>query len=128
MVLDSSALLAILLAEPDRQSIENKLPFDRFRYVSAVTLTEASNVIFTLRGLAGVAKLDALIESLSVQVIPVDREQAILARVALRDYGRGRHKAKLNLGDAFTYALARQLQEPILFKGNDFGHTDALIA
>jgi ribonuclease VapC len=128
MVVDSSAFLSILLYESDRVEMLRKLDLDRYRFASTVTLTESANVILTRLGSSGVNDLDRLIVSLDIKVVPVDLEQAVLARDALRRYGKGRHKARLNLGDSFPYALSQQMKEPLLFKGNDFIWTDVLKA
>jgi ribonuclease VapC len=128
MVVDSSPLVALLLNESDHSLIEAKSANDTLRYLSAVSLTETSNVMLSKRGDPGLTMLDSLLIVLAIQVIPVDREQTIIAREAFREYGKGRHRASLNFGDCFTYALAKQTGELLLFKGDDFNHTDLLLA
>jgi len=81
-------------------------------------------VAMRLRTPDPVAAFDNLIDKLGIEVVPVDREQALLAREAFRRFGKGRHKAGLNFGDCFAYALAKQTNEPLLYKGNDFSQTD----
>ena len=81
-------------------------------------------VAMRLRTPDPVAAFDNLIDKLGIEVVPVDREQALLAREAFRRFGKGRHKAGLNCGDCFAYALAKQTNEPLLYKGNDFSQTD----
>ncbi len=128
MVVDSSALIAILLKEPECEEFQRKLTLDVSKYVSPMSVVEASNVMFSFGGMAGVARLDALLDSISAQIVPIDAQQTALARAALQVFGKGRHPAQLNLGDAFTYALAKHLAEPVLCKGNDFVRTDIAIA
>ena len=81
-------------------------------------------VVMRLRAPDPVAAFDNLIDKLGIEVVPVDREQALLAREAFRRFGKGRHKAGLNFGDCFAYALAKQTNRPLLYKGNDFSQTD----
>ena len=81
-------------------------------------------VAMRLRTPDPVTAFDNLIDKLGIEVVPVDREQALLAREAFRRFGKGRHKAGLNFGDCFAYALAKQTNEPLLYKGNDFSQTD----
>jgi ribonuclease VapC len=85
---------------------------------------EAAIVVETRRGPAGAEKLDQFLKSARVQVAPVTEEQAVIARLAFRVYGKGRHPAALNFGDCFAYALAQSTSEPLLFKGGDFAQTD----
>ena len=95
--------------------------------ISAVTYTEASLVLFSRFGSLGLTKLDELLSGLAVEFIAFDKTQAQLARIAWQQYGKGRHPAKLNFGDCCSYALAKHLNSPLLFKGNDFVQTDVLI-
>ena len=81
-------------------------------------------VAMRLRTPNPVTAFDNLIDKLGIEIVPVDREQALLAREAFRRFGKGRHKAGLNFGDCFAYALAKQKNEPLLYKGNDFSQTD----
>ena len=129
MVIDSSALLAILLDEPDAEFYIAAILSDGKRLISAATLVETSIVIFNKRQPTPIAALDALLARLDIRVVSVDESQAMLAREAYRDFGRGSgHPARLNFGDCFAYALAKTSGEPLLFKGDDFGHTDIRIA
>lgn len=128
MIVDSSALIAIVLEEPHAVAFLTKMRQAASLSVSAVTLTETSMVLLSRGGQVKVDILDALLERLEVKVVPVDRAQSLLAREAFDRYGKGRAKACLNLGDCFAYALAKQFGEPLLFQGNDFVYTDLLIA
>lgn len=124
MVLDSSALLAILLNEPDAHLMRTAFDNDEVRLVSAATLLEVSIVIEARKGETGGRDLDLLISKSSVEVVAVDEHQIGEARRAWRRFGRGRHAAALNYGDLFSYALSRTSGEPLLFKGEDFARTD----
>jgi ribonuclease VapC len=124
MVVDSSVLVAIVLRESRAIEFITRLTEVASLKVSAVTLVEASMVLLDRGGEIKIAMLDALLAELQVAIVPVDRAQALLAREAFRRYGKGRHEARLNLGDCFTYALAKEYGEPLLFQGNDFIHTD----
>lgn len=128
MVIDSSALLAILQDEPERRAMVEAIEAADRRCLSVVNLVEASIVIETRRGPAAARLLDALVERAGIEVMPVDLEQGALARSAFARYGRGRHPAGLNFGDCFAYALATALGESLLFKGGDFSETDVLPA
>jgi len=125
LIVDSSALLAVLLAEPARDAITKAMAQaeDGMR-ISAVNFVEASVVIETRKGAAGLLALDRLIEKAGVEVAIIDEKVAREARDAYRNFGKGRHPAKLNLGDCFAYALAKTLSEPLLCTGNDFAKTD----
>lgn len=124
MVIDTSAIIAILAQEPDAQRIARALERDERRLISAATLTEAGIVATALFGEGGGADLDALLEEMAVEVIPFTDEHARIARGAWLRFGKGRHPARLNLGDCFSYALARASGHALLFKGDDFGQTD----
>jgi ribonuclease VapC len=128
MVIDSSALMAIFLDEPDGSIYASAILNDRIRLISAATLAEASIVAIRRRQPDPIAAFDILTTRLRLVVIPVDHEQALLARDGFRRFGKGRHPAGLNFGDCFSYALAKQRGEPLLFKGNDFSQTDVLVA
>ena len=125
MIVDSSAIVAIIAAEPERQAfVEAILASDAPR-MSAASLLEASIVVDRLRDPVVSRRLDDLLDVLGIEIVPFTRAQADLGRTAYRDFGRGSgHPARLNLGDCFTYALARETGESLLFKGDDFGHTD----
>ena len=124
MVVDTSAIIAILLDEPERGKFAKVLETSRDRRVSTVSLVETSIVIETRLGAAGIRELDQLLKEASLETVGFDHEQALLAREAYRLFGRGRHPAALNFGDCCTYALASALGEPLLFKGDDFSQTD----
>ncbi len=128
MVIDSSAILAIFLEESDASIYASAILNDVRRLVSAATLAEASIVAIRRREPDPIAALDILMTRLRLVVIPVDHEQALLARDGFRRFGKGRHPAGLNFGDCFSYALAKQRGEPLLFKGVDFSQTDVEIA
>jgi len=124
MVIDSSALLAILLDEPERRTLTEAIEADPRRLVSAATLLESAIVIESRRGEAAGRELDLLVHRAEIACVPVDGEQVQVARVAWRRYGKGRHPAGLSFGDCFSYALARVTGEPLLFRGEDFARTD----
>jgi len=124
MVIDTSALIAILLDEPDAGKIRAAIEAGFPRLLSAASLVEASLVIESRKGEAGGRELDLLLYRGAIEIVPVDRDQAELARVAWRRYGRGRHAARLNYGDCFAYALAKSRRSPLLFAGTDFAATD----
>ncbi len=124
MVVDTSALLAILQDEPERRSFNEVLEAAGSRRMSVATLVEVSIVIEARFGAAGQADLDLFVEKAAIELIPVDLEQAKVARRAFSLYGRGRHATGLDYGDCFAYALATTLGEPLLYKGDDFSRTD----
>ncbi|MDH3523985.1 MAG: type II toxin-antitoxin system VapC family toxin [Acidobacteriota bacterium] len=124
MVVDSSALLAILLAEPEAESFARAIASDPRRLVGAVSALEAAIVIRSRKGAAGARDLDLLIHSAGLSVVSLDEEQVRIARTAYERYGRGRHPAALSLGDCASYALARTSGERLLCKGDDFPRTD----
>jgi ribonuclease VapC len=124
MVLDTSAILAVLLGEPDAEVLEARIVEDPVRLISAASLLEASIVIESRLGEAGGREFDLWLQRAGVETAPVDAEQADVARRAWRRFGKGRHPASLNHGDCFAYALALVSGEPLLFKGDDFAKTD----
>lgn len=128
MVIDTSALIAILLDEPDRRRFTRAVADEPVRVISAATLVEAGLVVEAKLGEAGGRELDLLLHRAGVEVVAVDEEQATLARAAWRRFGKGRHVAGLNYGDCFSYALAVRRDEPLLFKGEDFAATDVRAA
>lgn len=128
MVIDTSALVAILLDEPERRRFTECIETAATRAVSAATLVETSIVLESRLGSAGVLSLDRLLEVAAVRIVPLDADHARLARAAYRRYGKGRHPAGLNLGDCFSYALAVARGEPLLCKGQDFAATDLELA
>jgi ribonuclease VapC len=124
MVIDSSAIIAILLNEPERLAFDRQIEADAIRLISAVSRVEAGIVIETRKGEAGQRLLDRFLLLVATDVVAVTPEQAELALAAFRRFGKGRHRAGLNIGDCFTYAAAKATGERLLFKGNDFTHTD----
>jgi ribonuclease VapC len=125
MIVDSSAIVAILSEEPDWLELSTKLDLANCVRLSAASYLETSIVLDKRRDRELSAALDELIEDVSIIIEPVTAEQAKIARQAYRDFGKGSgHRAGLNFGDCFTYALAREKREPLLWKGDDFGHTD----
>ena|SRR6266481_1246680 len=124
MVIDSSAVLAVLLHEPEAAIFAQVIEQAAIRLLSAASLIESSIVVETRKGEAAARELDQFIYRARVEIIPVDSEQAEIARIAWRIYGKGRHRAALNYGDCFAYALAKATGSPLLFKGDDFSHTD----
>jgi ribonuclease VapC len=124
MVLDTSALLALLLDEPEAEEFRGAVEEDTTRLVSAATLLETALVIEARKGEPGGRELDLLIHKAGIVVVAVDAEHVSEARRAYRRFGRGHHAAGLNFGDVFAYALARASGEPLLFKGDDFARTD----
>ena len=123
MIVDSSALVAMLWREPEGEAFGKAITADRSPIVSAANYLEAGIVIDGERNPALSAKLDALINELAIDIVPVTAEHAKLARQAYRDFGKGSgHKAQLNFGDCFAYALAMERGEALLYKGDDFEH------
>jgi ribonuclease VapC len=127
MVIDSSALVAIVFNEPEAAEFRARVARDGIRLVSAASLLEASMVVEGRRGEQAGRNLDQAIVEGNMQVVPVTVEQIEIARAAFRKYGRGRHKAGLNFGDCFSYALAKASGEPLLYKGDDFALTDLAV-
>ncbi len=124
IVVDSSALIAILFAEAERAAALDALFGAERRQMSAFSFLEASIVVTARKGLAGKALLDGFVQDAGIEVVALDRDQAELGRDAWHDFGRGRHPAGLNIGDCCSYALARARGLPLLFKGDDFSQTD----
>jgi ribonuclease VapC len=124
MVLDTSALLAIFLAEPERKPFLEAILQAETRMISAATVLETGIVLEARRGESAGREFDLFVVRANLQIVPVDSEQAEIARSAWRKYGKGRHPAGLNFGDCFAYALAKSAGEPLLSKGNDFAETD----
>ncbi len=125
MIIDSSALIAILRDEPDAPTYAAAIESARSRRISAATYVETAAVIDGARDPVASRRFDDLIEAAGLTIEPLTEAQARIARAAYRDFGKGSgHPAKLNLGDCFAYALAKARNEPLLFKGSDFSHTD----
>ena len=125
MIVDSSALLAILRAEPEMLACARAIEDAARRRISAANFLETAIVIDGSRDPVASRRLDDLIRAADLAIEPVTEAQARIAREAYRDFGKGSgHPAQLNFGDCFAYALAKVTGEPLLFKGNDFGRTD----
>ena len=125
MIIDTSALIAILRAEPDASEMAYAIERAQDRRISAVNWVETAVVIDASRDPVASRRFDELVQTAELHVEPVTHDQARIARDAYRDFGRGSgHKAGLNFGDCFSYALAKSTGETLLFKGSDFGHTD----
>jgi ribonuclease VapC len=128
MIVDASALLAIVLGEADRDRFSTSLGRSAASSVSAVNYVEAGIRADRDRTPERGEFLDEMIRRFGVEVTSVTPEQATIAREAYRRYGKGKHPAGLNLGDCFAYALAKARREPLLFKGDDFAKTDVEVA
>ena len=128
MILDSSAVLAILFREAAFEAYEAAIADAPSRSISAANFVEVSIVVESRGGHGAVQQWDALVREAEIGVESVTGEQALLARQAFYDYGKGRHPAGLNFGDCFAYALAKSAGEPLLFKGEDFLQTDVVPA
>jgi len=127
IAVDTSALVAIVLGEPELERFGAILTREPAT-MSAASVPEAAMVLHTRQGPDGVQELRHLIERAAVDVRPVDAELAWVAHEAWLRFGKGRHPAGLNYGDCFSYALAKSLAIPLLFKGDDFAQTDIGIA
>lgn len=129
MILDSSAIVAILREEPEALEFGAVLQAAHAPKLSAASYVETGIVIDSGRNAAASAQLDVLVQRMNITVEPVTPTQAKIAREAYRDFGKGSgHAARLNFGDCLAYALAKEKSEPLLFKGTDFQHTDVRCA
>ena len=124
MVIDTSALVAIFLGEPERKLFLDFILQAETRKISAATVLETGIVLEARRGESAGREFDLFLVRAKLEVVPVDTEQTEIARSAWRKYGKGHHTAALNFGDCFAYALAKFVGEPILAKGTDFAATD----
>jgi len=124
MVIDTSALIAILLGEPEAEELAIAIVNDPKRLLSAFSALEVGIVIEAKKGEAGGRDLDLLLHRAQIEIVAMTPEQCELARFAWRAFGKGRHPAGLNIGDCCSYALAKYSGEPLLFKGDDFAKTD----
>ena len=129
IVIDSSALLALIFMEEGVQEIVAGIADAEKVFISAVSYAEAG-IVLDNRQYFGKkpGDLDELIESFEGEIISMDKEQAREARSAYQRFGKGKHRARLNMGDCFSYALARRMGVPLLYKGNDFSQTDIVPA
>jgi ribonuclease VapC len=129
MVIDTSALLAILLAEPESERLVEAIVTDPRRLVAAPTLVEAAAVMLARKGPEGGVALDALLQRLGIEVVPLGVDAGAAARLAYAHYGRGVGSPPvLNFGDCLAYGAAAAAGEPLLCKGDDFTRTDAVLA
>jgi ribonuclease VapC len=124
MVVDTSAVIAILFGEPETTSFVQALADDPKKTISAFNALESSIVIEAKKGEAGGRELDLLLHRARIEIISLNGDQVELALTAWRKYGKGNHPASLNIGDCCAYALAKYSGEPLLFKGKDFSQTD----
>jgi ribonuclease VapC len=124
MVIDPSAIVAILQNEPERRAFIEAIAASQECFLSAASLVELSIVIEVKLGSDGLGDLDLFLATAGIETVHFDREQALIARSAFHRFGKGRHPAGLNLGDCYSYALAWLRDEALLFKGSDFIHTD----
>ena len=124
MVIDSSALIALLLGEPEAESLAREIASDPRRMISAFTAWETGVVIETKKGEVGGREFDLLLHNARIEIVAMNAEQVEFARNAWRTFGKGRHPAGLNIGDCCSYGLARYSGEPLLFKGKDLAKTD----
>ena len=128
MIVDTSAVLAVLFREPDAARFARAITSAPIRRMSAATLLETTIVLESRSGPAAGYELDAFLQEAEIELEPVTPEQAQAARRAWRRFGKGNHPAGLNFGDCFAYALAEATREPLLFKGGDFELTDVEVA
>ena len=124
MIIDTSAIVAVLFAESDAARYERAIATAWPRRMSVVALIEAAMVVESRGGPAAGQDLDLFLQEAEIELVPVTPEQTAVARLAWRRYGKGNHPAALNFGDCFAYALAQETGEPLLFKGEDFLLTD----
>jgi ribonuclease VapC len=124
VIVDSSAILAIVLREPDQERFVDAIVEADLCRMSVSNWFEASMVVDRRGTTEAINRLDDFMQRARIQVMPVSVSQGEIARRAWRTYGRGAHPARLNYGDCFAYALAKETREPLLFKGNDFAQTD----
>jgi ribonuclease VapC len=124
MVIDTSAVVAILFGEPEAEAFAETIEQDPVRLMSAASVLEAAIVVESELGDPGARELDLLLYKAGITVVPFSPEHLAAARHAFRVFGKGRHAAALNFGDCFSYALSKSTGEPLLFKGADFPRTD----
>lgn len=124
MVIDTSAIAAILFKEPGFEGLVEQIEKSQTRLISAASLVELSIVVESRKGEDGARDLDLWLYRAGIEITPVDADQAEIARRAWRRFGKGRHSAGLNFGDCFAYALANRTGLPLLYKGDDFSLTD----
>jgi len=128
MIIDTSAIIAVLFNEDDAEVYAQLITRSDSRRMSAATFVETAIVVETQTKTSGSRQLDAFLRRADIAIEPVTEEHAHLARQAFIDFGKGRHAAGLNYGDCFSYALAKATGEPLLYKGKDFSKTDLVAA
>ena len=126
MVVDTSAIIAILFVEEEAERFAAAIEADPTRFISAASVLEAAIVAVMRKGPPGERELDFLLLKAGIETVAFSVEQLRVARHAFRTYGKGRHAARLNFGDCFSYAVSRTTGEPLLFKGDDFAMTDVV--
>lgn len=126
MVIDTSAIVAILFGESEAQHFAEAIEADGVRLMSAASVLEASLVVESAVGEEGGRELDLLLHKAQIETVGFTPEQLAVGRHAFRQFGKGRHPAGLNYGDCFSYALSKTADEPLLFKGDDFSKTDVV--
>jgi len=124
MVIDTSAIVAILRNEPEAVRLERALVADQIRLVPATCILEARMVLVSRRGEHALAEIDLWLKKIEAGIIAVDADLVDLATQGWLTYGKGRHPAALNFADCISYALSKRADEPLLFIGNDFAQTD----
>jgi ribonuclease VapC len=124
VVIDSSALVALLLGEEEAEGLARAIAADPRRLVGVFNWLETAIVIEARKGEAGARELDLLLHRAQIEIVAMNPDQSEIARTAWRVYGRGNHPAGLNIGDCCAYALAKYSGEPLLFRGEDFAQTD----
>jgi len=124
LIIDPSAIVAIIYGEPENEAFLSLISNSQTCLLSSPGYLELAIVLSTRYGNNGVEKLDLLLQELSISIVSFTSEQAKLATEAFLAFGKGHHPAKLNMGDCFSYALAKSTGYPLLFKGNDFSQTD----
>jgi ribonuclease VapC len=128
MIVDASAMVAILLEEPEGHLFDVAMVRSAICRMSSASFLESSMILESRKGADGVRDLDLQIVRFRIEIVPFTEAQAWLAREAFKRYGKGRHPAKLNFGDCMSYALAKETGEELLFKGTDFALTDIAVA
>lgn len=128
MIIDSSALVAMMLSEPERWRLETAIANAGSCLISSAGYLESSMILISRVGPDAVRDLDLVLMRFNIVVLPFSERQARIARDAFVRYGKGRHPAKLNFGDCMAYAVAKETGEELLFKGTDFGQTDIAVA
>ena len=128
IVIDSSAIISLLLEEPEGPSFAEKISSAAGSAIAAPTLLELMIVALRRKGPLGVAIVRGIVDGYGIEILPFDADLSERAIAAYERFGKARHAAKLNFGDCMAYALAKSLDAPLLFKGNDFSQTDVKAA